>query len=124
MHHFDKPRGKATHPYSWLWEPLEAEASFILRSMFGAEAVYLDGKCQILFMAKQEPWRGVFVCTDREQQQLLMTEFSSLSPHPVLSKWLYLPEAAEDFESTAGRLVTLVLRRDGRIGVEGSPKKR
>ena len=92
--------------------------------MFGAKAAYLDGRLHLCFMAKQEPWRGVFVCTDREQQQSLVNEFPSLSPHPVLSKWLYLPEMEEDFESTAGNLVTLVRRRDGRIGVEGSPRKR
>ena len=91
--------------------------------MFGAKAVYIDGKCQLLFMAKQEPWRGVLVCTDREHQQSLIQEFPSLAPHPVLAKWLYLPETSDDFESTAQRLVTLVRRRDGRIGVEGSPKK-
>jgi hypothetical protein len=46
-----------------------------------------------------------------------------LTPHAVLSKWLYLPETASDFEQTAQRLVTLVLRRDARIGVEGTRKK-
>ena len=124
MRDFDKPRAKASHPYAWLWEPLEDEPSFILRSMFGAKAAYLDGKLHLCFMAKTEPWRGVLVCTGREHQPSLRQEFPSLVPHPVLSKWLYLPETAEDFESTAGKLVTLVLRRDGRIGVEGSPKKK
>ena len=124
MRDFDKMQMKKAHPYAWLWERLEDEPSFILRSMFGARAAYLDGKLHLCFMAKTEPWRGVLVCTAREQQQSLVKEFPSLVPHAVLSKWLYLPETAEDFESTAGKLVTLVLRRDGRIGVEGSPKKK
>ena len=124
MRDFDEPRTRAAHPYSWLWEPLESEASFVLRSMFGAKAVYLDGKLQLCFMAKSEPWRGIFVCTERDYQKSLMDAFPSLSPHPVLSKWLYLAETADDFESTAPRLVTLVGRRDGRIGVEGSPKRK
>ncbi len=124
MRDFDKPPGKTTHPYAWLWEPLEAGASFILKSMFGAKAVYLSGRCQLIFFAKQDPWRGILVCTECEHQESLMKEFPSLSPHPVLAKWLYLPETADDFESVAQRLVTLVGRRDGRIGVEGSSKKK
>lgn len=124
MRDFDKPPGKATHPYAWLWEPLEDDASFILKSMFGAKAVYLNGRCQLIFFAKQDPWRGVLVCTEREHQESLIQQFSSLSPHPVLPKWLYLAETADDFESTAQRLVTLVSRRDPRIGVEGSNKNK
>ena len=124
MRDFDKPPGKTTHPYAWLWEPLEGDASFILKSMFGAKAVYLNGRCQLIFFAKQDPWRGILVCTEREHQASLMKEFSSLVPHPVLSKWLYLPETTDEFETLAQRLVTLVGRRDPRIGVEGSSKKK
>lgn len=124
MHHFDQPRARASHPYSWLWEPLENNPTFILKSMFGAKAVYLDGALHLCFMAKQEPWRGVLVCTRREHQPSLMKDFPSLSPHPVLSKWLYLPETAVDFESAAQRLVNLVCQCDVRIGVEGSSRER
>lgn len=124
MRDFDKPRTKVSHPYAWLWESLEDDPTFILKSMFGAKAAYLDGKCQLLFMAKTEPWHGILVCTAHEHQTSLTQEFPSLSPHPVLSKWLYLPETADDFDSVAARLVTLVGRRDPRIGVHGSPKKR
>lgn len=124
MRDFDRPQKKMAHPYAWLWEPLENDPTFILKSMFGAKAAYLDGKLHLCFMAKKEPWRGVLVCTEREHQASLIEEFPSLFPHPVLPKWLYLPEAADDFESVAARLVTLVQRRDERIGVEGSSKKR
>ena len=92
--------------------------------MFGAKAVYLDGKAQLVFFAKQEPWRGVLVCTGREHHESLVKEFPSLVVHPVLAKWLYLSETAEDFETVARRLVTLVGQRDPRIGVESSPKKK
>lgn len=85
MRDFDKIRARTTHPYAWLWEPLEGEASFVLRSMFGGKAVYVEGRCQ-------------FIC-------------------------FYLPEAADDFELAAQRLVSLVGRRDGRIGVESSAKQ-
>ena len=123
MRDLDKIPARTSHPYAWLWEPLESEASFVLRSMFGGRAVYVEGRCQLICFAKQEPWRGVLVCTDHQSQASLIEEFPSLAPHPVIPKWLYLPEAADDFESAAQRLVSLVGRQDGRIGVESSPKK-
>ena len=123
MRSFDRFPSSASHPYAWLWEPLKDDPTFILKSMFGAKAAYLDGKLYLCFMAKKEPWRGVLVCTERDHQPSLMGQFPSLVPHPVLANWLYLPEAAEDFESAAQRLVTLVRRRDPRIGVEGSTRK-
>ena len=123
---FDGPRtaGKPAHRYTWLWEPLESDASFELRAMFGSKVVYLDGKLQLCFFAKMEPWRGVLVCTDRAMHESLREEFPVLTPHPVLPKWLYLPEAEEDFERVAQRLVALAARRDPRIGVEGQTRKR
>ena len=124
MRDFDERPVKATHPHAWLWEPLEVEASFVPRAMFGGKAVYIDGRCQLIFFAKRDPWRGVLVCTAREHQASLVKEFPALVPHPMVTKWLYLPESADDFESAAHRLVKLILRRDARIGVESSSKKK
>lgn len=124
MREFNSGRVKKIHPHAWLWEPLELHPGFVLRAMFGAKAVYLDGKLMLCFSAKQEPWRGLLVCTDRVHQASLQTEFPSLSPHPVLPKWLYLSESSDDFERTAERIVALVKRRDPRIGVEPQPKPR
>ena len=92
--------------------------------MFGTKAVYLDGQLVFCFAAKSEPWRGVLVCTDRVHQASLRAEFPALSPHPILPKWLYLPEAENDFERVAERLVRAVRGRDPRIGVAASGKKR
>lgn len=108
---------KRVHRYAWIWEPLESDPSFILGSMFGTKVAYLDGQLMLCFSAKEEPWRGVLVCTDRERQPALKAEFPSLSPHPVLPKWLYLPESADDFETASGRLAALARARDPRIGV-------
>lgn len=112
------------HRYQWLWDPLEADPGFVLRAMFGAKTVYLDGKLVAGFMAKEEPWRGMLVCTEREQHAALVGDFPELKPHPVLPKWLYLPESADSFERTATRLVELARRRDPRIGITPRPKKR
>lgn len=123
MREFPEFRVKAEHPYGWLWEPLEAEPSFELRSMFGAKAVYIGGKMQFCFMPKEEPWRGVLVCTEKANQPSLIEEFPVLRPHPVLPKWLYLSESSESFESTATRLVALVRKHDTRIGIVAKPKR-
>jgi hypothetical protein len=123
MREFPKFRVKAEHPYAWLWEPLEAETSFELRTMFGAKSVYIGGKLQLCFTAKEEPWRGVLVCTEKTHHASLIKEFPALRPHTVLPKWLYLSESSDAFESAATRLVTLVRKRDDRIGVLAKPKR-
>jgi hypothetical protein len=115
---------RRVHPYQWLWEPLETDPTFLVRPMFGGRAVYLDGKLMLYFSAGEEPWRGVLVCTERAHHAALLAEFSVLSPHPILPKWLYLPESADRFESVAERLVTLARRRDPRLGVNPQPKKK
>jgi hypothetical protein len=123
MREFPEFRVKPEHPYAWLWEPLEGESSFELRTMFGAKAVYLGGKLQLCFTAKEEPWRGVLVCTDKSHHSSLIEQFPVLRPHSVLPKWLYLPESIETFESVAGQIVAMVRKRDGRIGVIAKPKR-
>ncbi len=115
-------RARRIHPYAWLWEPLESDPSFVLGAMFGTKVVYLDGKLMLCFAARDEPWRGVLVGTEREHHAALRAELPSLSPHPILPKWLYLSESADDFERVAGRLVQLARQRDPRLGVAPKPK--
>jgi hypothetical protein len=115
---------KPVDRHAWLWEPLETDATFLLRAMFGLKAAYLDGKLVLCFGARAEPWRGVLVGTERVHHASLMAEFPSLAAHPILPKWLYLPESADDFERVAERLVVLAGQRDPRIGVIPKQKKR
>lgn len=117
-------RVKVVHPHQWLWERLETEPSFVLRSMFGAKAVYLDGKIVLGFIAREEPWRGMLIATDRTRHAALRKNFPELVPHPILPKWLYLSESADRFERTATALVVLVQHRDPRIGVVPKPRKK
>lgn len=91
--------------------------------MFGGKAVYLHGKF-ILFLAdRDEPWRGVLVPTERAHQPSLIAERPALAPHPVLPKWLYLPETADSFETDAQSLVASALQGDLRIGIVPTPKR-
>jgi len=122
---FGRARIIREHPYAWLWEPLEGDAGFLLRPMFGGKAAYMDGRMVLYFCARrEEPWRGVCVCVEREHHASLMAEFPALAPHKVLPKWLYLPEAEESFEQVAARLVVLVKRRDARMGIVAKKKQR
>lgn len=117
-------RIKRVHPHAWIWEPLEPDPGFILGSMFGTKVAYLDGKLMLCFATKQEPWRGILVCTERAHHESLAAAFAALAPHPVLGKWLYLPENADTFEAVAVQLVELARRRDPRIGVVAGAKRR
>ncbi len=111
-------RVTVVHPYAWLWEMLDDEPTFILRAMFGTKAAYVGGRLALCFSAKAEPWFGVLVCTDHVHHASLQGEFPALTAHPVLPKWLYLPDSTPGFDDVAERLVRLVRRRDPRIGVE------
>ncbi len=51
-------------------------------------------------------------------------DHASLAPHPVLGKWLYLPETCETFEADARRLVQLAKAHDPRLGIPPSPRKK
>ena len=115
-------RARKVHPYQWLWEPLETDPTFVLRTMFGAKATYLDGRLMLCFCAGEEPWRGMLVCTDRPYHAAWRIDFPELAPHHILPKWLYLPETTDTFERTAARIVALARQRDPRIGVTPRPK--
>lgn len=117
-------RAKPVHPHAWLWEPLALDPTFVIRPMFGTRAAYLGGKIVLCFCARHEPWRGILVATEREQHPGLLAEFPALTPHPILPKWLYLPESADAFERVAQRLVALARARDLRIGVVPRTKKK
>ena len=116
-------RVRVVHPHEWLWEPLESDPTFVLRAMFGTKAVYLGGRMMLCFCAREEPWRGVLVCTDQERHAALLDEFPELAPHPILPKWLYLAESTAKFERVAGRLVGLAKARDARLGIEPKPRR-
>lgn len=116
-------KARIVHPHAWVWEGLEQEPGFVLRSMFGAKAVYLDGKMVLCCSSGEEPWNGVLVCTGREHHAALQAEFPALVEHPILGKWLYLSEENAQFERLAGRLARLVKGRDPRIGIVPKPKR-
>lgn len=112
------------HPLAWLTEPLADEPTFELKSWFGGRTVMLNGKHHLFLTCQGEPWQGILVCTFHEHQESLLREFPSLVQHPVLKKWLYLPETTDTFERDAKRLIKLARARDPRLGILPSPRKK
>lgn len=120
-----RPRAvKPPHPLEWLADPVRGDPTFELKSWFGGRSIMLDGMHRLFLTTQGEPWQGVLVCTFHEHQESLLAEFPALRQHPVLKKWLYLPEDHADFETTARKLVELARARDPRVGIPPSSKKK
>ncbi|MNX73586.1 hypothetical protein D3C86_1049900 [compost metagenome] len=117
-----KQRGARLSSLLWILEPLEREAGYTHRKMFGADAAYLDGLLYLIVADRDDPWNGVMVCTSQDRHAALLADLPRLLPHPVLGKWLYLPQSDEAFEATAAMLAELAVARDPRMGVAPKPK--
>src|SRR5688572_14247664 len=104
MRELFRAKTAVVHPYAWVIEPLEP--TLVLRAMFGGKAVYLHGHLVLVLMAKIEPWRGLLIATDHPHHASLIADRpAAFAPHPILGKWLYLPETAPSFDADASWLV-------------------
>ena len=112
------------HVLQWVVEPVETEPSFLQKHMFGCQGIYLFGRLVFVLAARAEPWSGLLVCTSHEFYSSLIDEYPCLRPHPVLGKWLYLPQTDDTFEENAPKLVLHALENDRRIGVEPGESRR
>jgi hypothetical protein len=117
------------------FEDLAGHESFVSKRMFGGMAVYYKGLN--VAVLKEDPgdktyrgkkfsfdiWDGVMIPTSREFHSLLQKDLPDLVPHPVLGKWLYLPQQTEHFEEIFAALIILIRRGDYRIGIIPAQKK-
>lgn len=115
---------KKTKQHSLLWvvESLWDEPSYVERAWFGCRAVYLNGLLVLVLCSGAEPWNGLLIPSDHHFHDDIRKDFPYVVQHPVLKKWLYLPEVSEDFESMAMDIVEMIRTGDQRFGVE--PKER
>ncbi|MBI2347324.1 MAG: hypothetical protein HYV05_01585 [Deltaproteobacteria bacterium] len=90
--------------------------------MFGCKGCYLHGRLVLVLAARDEPWNGLLVPTEKKHHESLLRDYKGLITHPILKKWLYLPESDGDFEESARALVESIKADDPRIGVESKPK--
>lgn len=117
-----KQRAARQNSLLWILEPLERDTGYMHRKMFGADAAYLDGLLYLIVADRDDPWNGVMVGTSQDRHAALRADLPELMPHPVLGKWLYLPQSNESFESIAARLAALAVERDPRMGVAPKPR--
>lgn len=111
------------HRYGSLVDALTEEPSLLVSTMFGCVACYVGGRLVLGLADRRPPWRGLLVPTAQEHHAALRTEVEGLVVHPVIGKWLYLPESAPGFEASADALVLLARSGDPRVGVESAPKR-
>ncbi len=106
------------HPLAWVVEPLMDDPSYLEKPMFGCRGCYCHGRLTLVLASRRvSPWRGLLIPTEKAYHESLLKEFPELVVHPVLGKWLYLPEEVEGFEELASKLVDRIARNDPRIGV-------
>ena len=120
-----KTKPRRSHPLQWVVELLAEEPSYIEKAMFGCRGCYLYGRLVLVLAARgEEPWNGLLIPTEKKRHKSLLRDHKSLVTHPILKKWLYLPESNEDFEEAARAIVERILGNDARIEVEPSGKSR
>ena len=91
--------------------------------MFGCRGCYLFGRLVLVLASRgREPWTGLLLPTEKKHHASLRREHHGLVTHPILKKWLYLPESNDEFEERASALVESILTNDSRIGVEPKAK--
>ena len=115
---------KKKYPLRWVVESLVEEPTYLERPMFGCLAIYMHGRLSLLLTSGEEPWNGLLIPTEHQFHEGIRKDFNDVVQHPVLKKWLYLPEASEGFESEASDIAEAVRMNDQRFGVEPKERKR
>ncbi len=113
---------KKQYPLRWVVESLLEEPSYLEKPMFGCLAVYMHGRLSLLLTSGKEPWNGLLIPTEHQFHDGIRKDFKDVVQHPVLKKWLYMPEASENFETVASDIIEASRMNDQRFGVE--PKER
>jgi len=111
------------HRFGSLVELLEDDPSFVSRAMFGCVGCYLGGRLVVVLADRGEPWQGLLVPVERAVHAELRRELAALRIHPVLGKWLYLPEADRQFAAASRELVRRIAEGDPRFGVDPAPPR-
>ncbi len=108
----------------------------IKKHMFGEFAYYFENKLVLcLFEDAQTKsyknlkfdfaiWNGCLFPCDRENHDAIFKKFPFLINHPVLPKWLYLPQQSEDFESLVEIILKEIRRRSPLFGTVPKTKKK
>lgn len=109
---------------------------FDIKHMFGGMALYGHGKMLFCIMEDSTQnfykdkifpypiWNGILIPTHREYHDQFIKISKEFVPHPVLGKWMYLPQTSENFEELAVKLNLLALKNYEIIGIIPQSKKK
>jgi hypothetical protein len=109
---------------------------FLRKHMFGGFGYYVDDRIVLALFENPgdytfnnhkfdfEVWNGCLFPTEREHHEEIKKHFPILIPHPVLSKWVYLPSQTEDFDSIVEEVLREIRRRSSLFGVTPKAKKK
>ncbi|MFZ4402746.1 MAG: TfoX/Sxy family DNA transformation protein [Pseudobdellovibrionaceae bacterium] len=107
----------------------------IKKPMFGGFGYYLDERIIFALFESSgdrvyknktfdfEIWNGCLFPTERLYHAEIQNQFSFLIIHPILTKWLYLPQETEDFESCVEDVLIQLRKRSKLFGVVPKAKK-
>jgi hypothetical protein len=112
------------------FEDLSEQESFYFKKFFRGLSIYVFGKVVACLSDRPEDrtfrrkkykfdiWNGCLIPTNREHHLELLKQIKGTLVHPVITKWLYLPQSSEHFESSMIQLVEMIKRRNILIGIE------
>jgi hypothetical protein len=59
------------------------------------------GRLELALTSGEELWNNLLIPTEYQFHKAILEDFEGMVPHRFLKKWLYQPEASEDFETVA-----------------------
>jgi len=118
------------------FEELADKDSFYLKKFFGGLSIYIYGR-MVAFLCehpgdkkyrgkrfKLDIWDGCLIPSIRESHKELLYLLDGTIVHPVIEKWLYLPQKSKHFERSMLKLVDMVMKKNPLVGIEPELKIR
>jgi hypothetical protein len=120
-------KNKNPIPFNFVLDNLFA-AEPIVKSMFGACAIYTGNKIVLILRDKNDEDSGVWIATTPEHHASLKKDFPNMRSIKIfgsgVSSWQVLPIEADDFETSVNCACDFILKGDIRIGKIPKPKKK
>ncbi len=124
----------AKEPKELQWIELLLPEGYFRRPMFGGFAYYFEGKLGLVTFESEgdrvyrgktydyDLWNGCLFPLERAYHAKALGLAPYLKNHPVLAKWLYLPQQTEEFEERAEFLLKRIFRSGSYWGVVAQQK--
>jgi len=126
----------AKEPKELQWIESLLPVGYFRRPMFGGFAYYFEGKLALVTFESEgdrvyrgksydfDLWNGCLFPLEREYHVKAIDIAPYLINHPVLGKWLYLPQHTEEFEDRVEFLVKRAFRSGSYWGVVAKQKEK